>query len=264
LLASGNDLDAGLFAAFVSWKADYDFGTEDYLKYKGKNFISCQVATESFHHLLQSHELLSHYEVLVLDDGRPAVELAFCFDTEDGYQYYGHIDAIVRSKITNKLAVMEFKTTGLSSVAPALFANSNQALGYAVALDSIAPGQTEYDVIYCIYQPKPQQWTVLEFNKSFKKKAEWVQDILLSHQQIGTYRQLNHYPKRGSSCMNYNRQCEWFGECDYVNKQKLANLPVLATGPDGQRAEVVDYYFTLSDVISQQKANMNNQQGQGQ
>jgi hypothetical protein len=256
LLASDNNLVDGLWASFIGWKAHYDFGTSDTLKYKNKSITTAALAIETFHHMLPSHEVLSHYEVMRLDDGRPAIELAFCFDTDDGYQYYGHIDAIVRSKLTGKLAVMEFKTTGLNAVAPALFANSNQALGYAVALDSIMPGQTEYDVIYCIYQPKTNSWTVLEFHKSFKKKAEWVQDILLAHQQISTYRQLNHYPKRGSSCMNYNRPCEWFGECDFVQRDKLAKLPVLATGPEGQRAEVVDYYFTLSEVIGQQKRNM--------
>lgn len=253
LLATGNNLLGGLVAAFVGWKADYDFGTSEVLAKKKKTFISAQVAVEKFHYLLQTHEVLSMYEILVVHlrgQDMPAVELSFKLDAENGYQHYGHIDAIVRNKLTGKIAVMEFKTSGYTSIDAALFANSNQALGYAVALDTIAPGVTEYDVIYCVYSPKSGEWTVLEFHKTLKKKAEWVQDLLLSHQQIGVYRQLNYYPKRGSACMQYNRRCEWFGECDFISKQASAAIP---EADAGESVEHVDFAFSLSDVIANQQ-----------
>lgn len=253
LFATNNNLDAGIFATFLSWKADLDFGSGEYQIKKQKQFWQAVLAVEKFHVLLGSHPVLSNYEIYTLPDGRPAVELSFKLDTEDGYSYYGHIDVIVRSKITGKIAVCELKTTGYTSIHPALFANSNQALGYAVALDVIVPGQTEYDVIYCVYSARGREWEVLEFHKNFKKKAEWAQALLLDHQQIGVYRQLNFYPTRGSSCMNYNRPCEWFGECHLVRKAELAKLPEL---PHDASAEAVDYAFTLSDVIAQQQENM--------
>ena len=128
-----------------------------------------------------------------------------------------------------------------------MYANSNQALGYALALDMIAPGLADYEVIYCSYQVGIGAWHVLPFHKSKTHKAEWVQDLLLDHQRISSYRKLNHYPKNGSSCMKYNRPCRWFGECDFINKQATANLPVLDLS---ERAEEVDYYFTLADVLS--------------
>lgn len=254
LLATGNSLTGGLVAAFVGWKADYDFGTSEMLAKKKKNFISAQLAVEKFHYLLQTHEVLSMYEILTVrlrGEDMPAVELSFKLDAENGYQHYGHIDAIVRNKLTGKVAVMEFKTSGYTSIDAALFANSNQALGYAVALDTIAPGVAEYDVIYCIYSPRSGEWTVMEFHKTLKKKAEWVQDLLLTHQQISVYRQLSHYPKRGSSCMNFNRRCEWFGECDFVNKQALAAVPEASLG---ESVEHVDFSFSLGDVITQQQS----------
>lgn len=253
LLATGNNLDGGLVAAFVGWKADYDFGTSELLAKKKKTFVSAQVAVEKFYQLLQSHEVLSMYEILTVrlrGQEVPAVELAFRLDAENGYQHYGHIDAIVRNKLTGKIAVMEFKTSGYTSIDAALFANSNQALGYAVALDTIAPGVVEYDVIYCVYSPKSGEWTVMEFHKTLKKKAEWVQDLLLTHQQITVYRQLNHYPKRGSACMQYNRRCEWFGECDFISKQAAAVIPEAQLG---ESVEHVDFAFSLSEVIAQQQ-----------
>jgi hypothetical protein len=253
LLATNNRLEGGLVAAFLGWKANYDFGTSELLAKKKKTFISAQVAVERFHHLLQTHEVLSMYELLTVHlrgEPTPAVELSFKLDAENGYQHYGHIDAIVRNKLTGKIAVMEFKTTGYTSVDAALYANSNQALGYAVALDTIAPGVVEYDVIYCIYSPKSGEWTVMEFHKTLKKKAEWVQDLLLTHQQISVYRQLNHYPKRGSACMQYNRRCEWFGECDFFPKAAMLAVPEAAKD---ESVEHVDFSFSLSDVIAGQQ-----------
>lgn len=251
LLAAGNNLTAGQFACFVSWAAPFDAWQDKPGKLgTTKNLVSAMLAVGRFHDMLANDPELSCYEVMMVEingQKKPAIELAFCLDTGDGYQYYGHIDVIVRHKFTGRVAILELKTTALTTLQPAMYANSNQALGYALALDMIAPGLADYEVIYCSYQVGIGAWHVLPFHKSKTHKAEWVQDLLLDHQRISSYRKLNHYPKNGSSCMKYNRPCRWFGECDFINKQATANLPVLDLS---ERAEEVDYYFTLADVLS--------------
>lgn len=251
LLATNNDLTAGLFAATVGWKAHFEFGTEPQFSKSNKSFFSAQIAVEKFHRLMQEHPELQQYEVLMVTDShgavKPAIELSFALDTGDGYKYYGHIDAIVRNKYTGRVSVFELKTTGMKTLHPALYANSNQALGYAVALDQLAPGFADYEVIYCSYQTSLEEWTVLPFAKSRAKKAEWLQDLLLDHARISSYRQLAHYPKNGSNCLKFNRPCKWFGECDLVNRNSFASLPVL---PPGSHAEVVDFEFTIDDVLA--------------
>lgn len=251
LLAANNTLAAGQFACFVSWAAPFDAWQDKPGKLGStKNLVSAMLAVGRFHELLATDQELSQYEVLMVEINgvrKPAIELAFCIDTGDGYQYYGHIDVIVRNKFTGRVAILELKTTGLTVLQPAMYANSNQALGYALALDIIAPGLADYEVIYCSYQVSLGKWHVLPFHKSKTHKAEWVQDLLLDHQRISSYRTLNHYPKNGSNCMKFNRVCRWFGECDFVNKKATAELPVLDLS---QRAEEVDYYFTLSEVLS--------------
>lgn len=256
ILASGGNLYAGLFAATVGWKAHYDFGTEELLKRSGKNFFAAQIAVEKFHALMLSNSELAEYEVLMVTRGNgelvPAIELSFCLNTGDGYKYYGHIDAIVRNKWTGKIAVLELKTTGMKVLHPALYSNSNQALGYAVALDALAYGHADYEVIYCTYQVPTEEWHVLPFAKSVTKKAEWLQDLLLDHSRITSYRQLNHYPKNGSSCLRFNRPCRWYGECDLVARNSYTKIPVLA---DGSHAEVVDFEFHIQDVLDQHANN---------
>lgn len=249
LLASGNNLTAGQFACFVSWAAPFDAWQEDGKLRTSKNIISAFQAVERFHVLLANDPELSAYEVLMVTVNgvtKPAIELAFCLDTGDGYQYYGHIDVIVRNKFTNRVAILELKTTSLKTMQPAMYANSNQALGYALALDAIAPGLSDYEVIYVSYSVGAETWNVMPFAKSRTLRAEWVQDLLLDHQRITTYRQLNHFPKNGSACTKFNRVCRWFGECDLVNKQATKNLPVLDLS---ERAEEVDYYFTLAEIL---------------
>jgi hypothetical protein len=240
LLATGS-ITAGLFASFVSWKADY-FGDNG----KGKSLAHAQIAIEQFHH----QGLLQEYDVYRLPSGEPAVEIAFMVDAENGYQHYGHIDLILQHRGTKKLAVLECKTTGYSSVDEALYYNSSQALSYSVVLDSISPGNTDYEVIYIVYSSTSREWQILPFLKSFTEKSGWLQDLLLDHASIRQYRQLNFFPKRGESCANqFGRRCKYFGICDLTtHASSYEDIPAERT------AENVNFAFKLSDLVAQQRA----------
>lgn len=239
-LFATRDLDAGLFAAFISWKADYfaDNG-------KGKSLAHAQLAVEMFH----SMDLYGDYELMVLPDGTPGVELAFAIDMQNGHYHYGHIDLVLRNRLTGKIAVTELKTTGFKMVDEAMYANSSQALGYGVVVDAIAPGETEYEVIYHVYSCSEKEWHTLPFGKSLTDKASWLQDILLDHANMATYRKLNFFPKRGENCINkYRRRCKYFGICDLTSHAESYTM----LSP-GESAENVNFKFTLSELIERQK-----------
>lgn len=245
LLATGN-LTAALFAAFVSWKADYFAdNTNEKRKTPTKSIFLAQIAVESFHAM----QIADEWELYTFGDGTPGVEISFAVDMENGYQHYGHIDLVLRNRRTGKLAIGEIKTTGFASVDEAVYANSSQALSYGVILDAIAPGQNDYEVFYFVYSATAKEWQVLPFTKSLTQKASWIQDILLDHSAIDTYRKLEFFPQRGESCINrYGRRCKYFGICSITgHARKLPDID------KGTYAEDVKFRFTRSELIQSQR-----------
>ncbi len=240
LLATGS-LTAGLFASFIGWQADY-FANNG----KGKSLPHAQIAIEQFHH----QNLAADWQVYVLPSGAPAVEIAFMLDMENGYQHYGHIDFILQHRVNGQLAVAECKTTGYQSVDEAQYANSAQALGYGIVVDSIAQGNADYEVLYFVYSSTAREWQVLPFVKSLTEKAGYLQDLLLDHSNLTTYRELNFFPKRGESCANqFGRRCKKFGLCDLVS-----HASTFVDIPKDRTAENVNFSFRLSELIAQQRS----------
>lgn len=238
------DVDQGLFAGFVSWKLPYDATNASQKRpTPTKSIILANLAIEKF----AAMGLHDEWEVVILPNGKPAVEVAFRIDCENGYKHYGHIDIILRNKRTGQIAVGEFKTSGFTNVDEALYANSSQALGYSVVIDAIFPGFTDYEVLYFVYSAVSREWNVMPFNKSRTAKAEFLQDLLLDHSAISTYRKMNFWPKRGESCFNYSRRCEHFGVCNLTTHTSA----IKELGANDE-AEDVDFKFTLSDLIASQ------------
>lgn len=254
--AATGSLVAAQFAAFLAWKAPWDaVKTNSAGKPMGKSLVDALIAVEKFQVFWARQ--FQDYEVVTLPNGRPAVELAFAINFENGYYYFGHIDMLLRNKEDGKLAVFEGKTTAWAPNA-ASYGNSNQALGYAVVVDRVAqeiqaPG-SDYDVFYCIWSASEEEFIMIPFNKSLKQRAEWIQDVLLDHANLATYRKINFYPKRGESCVNrYGRQCWWYGQCN----MRTDSLFPATVPPDlvaVEDVEAVDFKFTLSELIQTQKA----------
>lgn len=242
-LLATTSLKAGLFASFVAWKADY-FATNE----RGnKSLPHAQIAIEQFYH----QDLLSDWQIYNLPTGEPAVELAFSINCENGYRHYGHIDIILQHKNTGRLAVGEVKTTGYASIDEASYANSNQGLSYGIVVDNIAPGNSDFEVLYLVYSSASKEWQVLSFVKSLTAKAAYLQDLLLDQGQVSQYRQLNFFPKRGESCANqFGRRCKYFGVCDLTTHARdYQDLP------EDTEAENVNFHFSLSQLVTQQREN---------
>jgi hypothetical protein len=195
-------------------------------------------------------EHMDEWEVYVMPNGKPAVELAFEVDFENGFKHYGHVDVVMKNIHTGEVAVFENKTHGFKSIDEAIYANSSQGVSYAVIVDAISDA-AKYTVYYQAYSAPSREWEVLPFSKTVEKKIEWIKDVTLDHASIATYRKMNFYPKRGESCMMFNRRCQFFGDCDLV-----AGLPDMQTLEADESAEDVDFKFTVSQLVNSQQKDL--------
>ena len=242
-------MEAALLNAFLAWRIPFGAAIEK----KNKTIWDTWVAVESFASFAEV--TLSDWEVFVTPAGKPAVELAIEIDFENGYKHYLHIDLILKHRLTGELAIFENKTHGFTEAEPAIYANSDQALGYSLVIDMFQHN-TAYQVFYVCYSAPQRKWQLLPFTKSTSLKAEWLTTIQLDHAAIATYRQMHFYPKRGDSCYQFMRTCEFFGSCNAV--KHLQEEKVL---PDAMSAEEVDYRFRLSELLNKQQDRLANQQG---
>lgn len=253
-----NDLNASLLAAWMAWKGDWDAEKLDKQgRPTGKSLTWACYAVEKFASFWNS--TLSGYDVFRLPNGKPATEVSFAVDFENGNFHFGHIDNILIHRETKRLAVWEGKTTGFASVDEAMYANSDQALGYSVVLDAIAKqvgaDATDYEVYYIVYSSSEREFQLLPFTKSRTQRAEWIQSILLDHATIDAYKR-SIFPKRGSACFNskWRRKCGYYGTCTMSTSSLYprATIPILAADTLAN-VESVDFVFTLSDLLAGQE-----------
>lgn len=253
------DLESSIFAAMVAWKIPYDAEHVDKRsKNATKSLPLALWAVEAFVNFYA--QVLGDWEILILPNGKPAVELAFVVDFENGYYHFGHVDAVLVHRETKRLAVWEGKTLGSDVVDEAQYANSSQALGYSVIVDKLAeligaPG-SDYEVMYIVYSTISMSYKLLPFSKSRAQRAAWMQDILLDHASLAGYKKLNFYPPRGESCFSgFFKRCKWFGNCTMSNAALFpgVELPQLE-GVDKIPDAVVDYRFSLSELVAAQKS----------
>lgn len=232
-----------LWQMFLSWHTDI-FAEDTKLN---KSFWLAVIAVKKFISLRQAG-FLEDYE-LVYYNGKPACELSFSVVFPDGFRLRGHVDAVLRSKETGKVIVLECKTTGSSAVSPAAYKNSAQAIGYSIVLDAIFPDISSYEVLYLIYNTKVGEYTPLPFTKTYLQRAIWIRELLLDIETIKMYEEAEIYPMRGESCNVFFRECEYFNTCQLSTEY-------LTKPCTPQEEDKTDYQITLTlhDLLESQLA----------
>ena len=194
--------------------------------------------------------LLNHYEVAEFR-GAPAVELSFRLNINEQKYFVGHIDVVLRHRVTGKYFVLEVKTTGLQllDLKPA-YMHSGQAVGYSIALDKIVGEElSTYGVLYFVVQlPHSKaaeltcQYHVFDFPKTLVDRLNWFVKMGLDVQHLESCEKLNIFPKRGSSCIRFNKPCYHFGTCSLQDFDK----------PKEQEPDTIVYTFEydLEELIS--------------
>lgn len=253
-----DSLDKAVWAAFLAWDIDlleietkgtYADGTG---KPTGKSFAAAIWALEKYAIFVDEETNLRDYDTV-------KIEAVIAVDFQDGHFYSGHIDELLQHRETGSYLVKENKTTGLRAIHPAMYANSDQALSYAIVIDML--GGNEFEVLYTIYSSATQEWMQHRFIKSTLKKAEWLQTQLLMHQQLESYSELDFFPMQGSACFDFMRVCEYFGRCELNQSTAFGiqykNLAKITAKCELDYIEFVDYFTTLSDIVKRQQERLN-------
>lgn len=165
----------------------------------------------------QLDRLLEEYEVVSFEE-KPAVELSYRINISEHYYFVGHIDIVLRNIFTGVHFIMEVKTTGAQFIdLDPLYKNSGQALGYSIALDKIVgEEQSSYGVLYFVAQlgrDFKAKIHVLPYQKTLLDRLNWFLTLGQDVQRLDTMREINVYPMRGRSCVQFMRPCKFFGVC---------------------------------------------------
>lgn len=192
-------------------------------------------------------KLLQDWEVLVFND-KPAIELNFRLNIDENYYFVGYIDVAMKNRWTGRGAVFDAKTTSLNlyDLSP-LYQNSPQLVGYSTVLDQIlGEAYSEYDVCYLSgqlgagngFSPIIKTYT---FPKTLQDRLHWFISLGMDVNHLKEMAQLNIYPQRGESCLQFMRPCKHFGTCTLFEFDQEA---------DGE-PDTTEYQFTydLDKVI---------------
>lgn len=231
------DRDAALLAGWLAYYPQIE--TEK--KNQAKAINALIVAFDKLDDILQDYEVVSF-------EGKPAVELNFRLNIDETYYYAGHIDVVLKHRWTGQYFIFEVKTTGLAlhDIDP-LYKNSGQALGYSIALDRIVGEKlSSYGILYFVaqlgkdYNPVIK---VLPFNKTLLDRLNWFMTLGLDVEKLHRMAELNVYPKRGNSCLNYMRPCRHFGVCGLHGMDRQA-----AFVPD---KEVYQFQYNMDELVAE-------------
>lgn len=239
-IAQGEALDAALWVAWAS----YYPSLEDERRFQ-ERAISLLIRSVPF---LEAR--LREYDIAEFN-GKPASELSFCLNISERYYYVGYVDLILKSKESGRFHVVDIKTTSLRSLdLRPHYKNSGQGIGYSIVLDSVV-GQdlATFDVSYwacklgsakdSIYIP---EWVDMNFPYTIKDRMDWFLTTYLDVNYITALEQMTAYPKRGQSCMSFNRVCNFYHECS----ETALDQPQVYT-PDEIE---YDFTFELADLLA--------------
>lgn len=211
VLNSSQDNDAIVLATAMAWSSDL-LAYNDKSK---KSLFHAILAVQKFQAayscgLLEGWEILSGPQVAELFGVEKAAEVPFAIHLPNGYVYIGYVDAILWNPETGQVMILELKTTGSKVISSATYKNSSQALGYSVVLDKLFPELSSYTVKYMVYSTTLEEWSILDFGKSYLQRALWLQELWMDTQQIDTYATAGVFPMRGGSCRHFNQDCQYF------------------------------------------------------
>ena len=211
-------LDTAIWDTFLGWDVDL-------LADNPRQKKSIWLAISAIQKLdsLRESGFLSDYEVLTYQ-GKPAIELSFLITFPKDFKYRGFADAVLRHKGTGEILVLECKTTSATSVAPAMYKNSAQAVGYSVVLDAVVGDLSSYKVQYLVYKTKSEEWEALPFMKDYLARALWLAELSLDIEFISRCDEAGVFPMHGESCYDLFRECPYFGVCTLSTDSLVTSL----------------------------------------
>jgi hypothetical protein len=246
LALENHPLEEIIWKCFLTWKPELFAENSK----QNKSFASAIYAVEKFI-ALRASGYLQDYSLVIYND-KPACELSFLITLPNGYKYRGFVDAVLRHNLTGEVVVLECKTSSATSVNPATYKNSAQAIGYSIVLDAIFPELSSYRVLYLVYSSKQLQYEQFNFPKSYLQRARWIRELVLDTEILSLYNANDLYPMRGESCFSFMRECKYLGLCQ-MSTDKLVS-PITQEEIEKMEIKNEEYQIkiTLDDLINSQ------------
>lgn len=232
------DLDASIYEAWL----EYWPILEDDKKQQTILINALRVAKPKLDTYRQDYEIAEF-------QGKPAIELSFRLDINERFYYVGYIDGVMRHKREAYYAVLENKHSGawVNDIEP-LYRNSGQGLGYSIVLDKIANQYLgQYSIHHFVAQFKRDLYDptihTLQFKKNLLDRLKWFTTLGIDVDRLTQMINLNFFPMRGSSCMAWNRPCQFFGMCQLqVNDRPK-------TDTDVEDTNEYQFTYTLDEIV---------------
>ena len=235
-----------IWQMFLNWKPELFADNPK----QNKSFAAAVFAIDKFLNLL-SEGYLEGYS-LVQYNGKPACELSFLITLPSGFKYRGFVDAVLQHDTTGEVVVLECKTSSATTLNPATYKNSAQAIGYSIVLDAIFPELSSYRVLYLVYSTKQLQYDQLEFTKSYVQRARWIRELVLDTDTLTMYESNNLYPMRGESCFTYFRECQYMGLCQMDTDRLVSPISDEQISQIEATNSTYQIQITLDDLIQSQ------------
>lgn len=248
-----NSLERAWLAALSEW--DYEGFESPFTNKRPKSFWSCLATIEAFWN--SEYQVISAQYKLAEFEGKEGIELFVYMSAGESYSYQVHIDLILQNRETDAILVAEIKTAGMAQQ-EANWGNANQTLGYYAIMQFLCD---KYDVPF---EPQVMYITshagkylegmenfgfnTFVFDKPPELALDFARDVVLTTETIEMYIEHNYFPKNGSSCVTYNRPCEFYGLCDLESMQDF-NEAEHGTTYESLTMDDVDFSFDLSELI---------------
>ena len=159
-------------------------------------------------------------ETVILENGKPAVELSFRFELDWGpnehqpYVLCGHLDRVVR--FNEEIFVLDHKTT-TTTPGPYFFdqwSPNNQMTLYTFAGQVVLDTTVKGVIIEAaqILLEKPNRFVRGFTYRTSDTIDEWLQDLEYHLASAQTYAEMNYWPRNDMSCDKYGG-CRFRGVC---------------------------------------------------
>lgn len=186
-----------------------------------------------------------------------AIEVPFLINIKHGIKgllpvvYRGYIDFIFYNRIENTYTVLDLKnTTQNTNDFTPKYKFDSQCLPYGIVLkraldEHLKSLSVQYLVSKVDLQPPAPQ--LLEFEKDEQDIHEWMQDLIMDLTSIKTYIETQWFPRRGSSCISFNRVCSYFELC---HSRNLKTISLMLSSRDKPEEKPFDPWISLDLQIT--------------
>lgn len=225
-LAEGRSKLEAMIQGYMAMMIHYPWHTEEAQKTSVRNFEN----TASMLREIMRMPEWDHWELIQID-GKWAVEVPFqiihtsigvfkfqATDEDCQFVTQGKIDAILRHKVTGRIASWDLKTTITpEDLIRSEYTWSGQQVGYGQVLQALLGDSLQsFDVYYTIARfsaNDPPHVQIIPFEKDEDNIEDYWLDKLDRLQRMVHYATHGRFPRRNGGCNAYQHECSCFNIC---------------------------------------------------